>query len=176
MGKSRVAPLKSVSIPRMELIAATMASRMDTFWKRELHMQLQPSVFWCDSTTVLKYIKNETSRFRTFVANQVSEVSQWRYVNTTSNPADSASRGLRVDVFIKNITWLSGPEYLLHPEQDWPVNPDQSKLLPDDPEVKVSVLVNAVHCSEQEDVTSRLINHFSSWTRLRKSVAWILRL
>ncbi|XP_046873085.1 uncharacterized protein LOC124465379 [Hypomesus transpacificus] len=182
MGKSRVAPLKSVSIPRMELIAATMASRMDTFWKRELHMQLQPSVFWCDSTTVLKYIKNETSRFRTFVANRVSEilevsqVSQWRYVNTTSNPADSASRGLCVDVFIKNITWLSGPEYLLHPEQDWPVNPDQSKLLPDDPEVKVSVLVNTVHCSEQEDATSRLINHFSSWTRLRKSVAWILRL
>lgn len=74
MGKSRVAPLKSITIPHMELTAATMASRMDTFWKKELHMQLQPSVFWSDSTSVLKYIKNETSRFRTFVANRVSEI------------------------------------------------------------------------------------------------------
>lgn len=182
MGKSRVAPLKPITIPRMELTAATMASRMDTFWKRELHMQLQPSVFWSDSTSVLKYIKNETSRFRTFVANRVSEilkvsqVSQWRYVNTTINPADLASRGSCADAFLKNKTWLSGPEYLLHPEQDWPVNPDHtSKLLPDDPEVRVSVTVNAVHSSEVSDATTRLICHFSSWIRLRKSVAWILR-
>ncbi len=45
MGKSRVAPLKSVSIPRMELTAATMASRLDTFWKGELYMDLKESVF-----------------------------------------------------------------------------------------------------------------------------------
>lgn len=84
MGKSRIAPLKTVSIPRMELTAATMASRMDTLWRKELHMQLHDSIFWRDSTSVLKYIKNETSRFRIFVANRVSEIlklsqaSQWR--------------------------------------------------------------------------------------------------
>lgn len=66
------------------------------------------------------------SRFRTFVSNRVSEIlktshsSQWRYVNTSSNPADVASRGLKVDVkivdvFLKNETWLSGPTYVLHP-------------------------------------------------------------
>lgn len=99
MGKSRVAPLNSVSIPRLKLTAAIMASLRDTFWKRELHMQFQSSVFWSDSTSVLKYIKNETSRFLTFVANRVSEilkisqVSQWTHMNTTSNPADLASRG-----------------------------------------------------------------------------------
>lgn len=165
----------------MELTAATMASRMDTFWKRELHMRLQPSLFWTDSTSVLKYIRNETSRFRTFVANRVSEIlkasqaSQWRYVSTTSNPADVASRGLKVDAFLKNKTWPSGPEYLLHPEQDWPANPDRSsELLPDDPEVKVSVTVNAMQGSEV-DATTRLMNHFSSWTHLKRAVAWILR-
>lgn len=63
MGKSRVAPIKSITIPRMELIAATMASRMDVLWKKELHLKLQDSVFWTDSASVLKYIKNETSRF-----------------------------------------------------------------------------------------------------------------
>lgn len=64
MGKSRVAPLKSVTIPRMELIATTMASRMDVLWRTELQMDLVDSVFWTDSESVLKYIRNETSRYK----------------------------------------------------------------------------------------------------------------
>lgn len=70
MGKSRVAPLKPVTIPRMELTAAVVAARMDKLWRKELRLQLQDSVFWTDSTSVLKYIKNETSRFRVFVVNR----------------------------------------------------------------------------------------------------------
>lgn len=137
-----MSPLKSISIPRMELTAATMASCLDTFWKRELHMSLKELMFWTDSTFVLEYIKNETSRFRTFIANRVSEIlkvsqpSQWRLVNTLTNPADVASRGLKADVFLRAETWLSGPAYLLHPEQDWPASPDcLVKLLPGDPKV-----------------------------------------
>lgn len=57
MGKSRVAPLKPVTIPRMELTAALVAARMDKLWRRELRMELQDSVFWSDSTSVLKYQK-----------------------------------------------------------------------------------------------------------------------
>ena len=69
MGKARVAPLKSVTIPRMELTAATVAVRMDQMMQEEIELQLEPSVFWTDSTSVLKYINNETSRFTTFVTN-----------------------------------------------------------------------------------------------------------
>lgn len=61
MSKARVAPLKSPTIPRMELNAATLASRMDKLWKRDLRMELQDSVFWTDSTAVLKYIQNKSS-------------------------------------------------------------------------------------------------------------------
>lgn len=182
MGKARVTPLKAVSIPRLELTAATMASRMDTYWKKELHMPLQESVFWTDSTSVLKYIRNQTSRFRIFVANIVSEIlkvsqpAQWRYVNTSSNPADAASRGLNTDVFLKNTIWLSGPPYLILPEQEWPANPDDpGGLLPDDPEVKDCVAVNAVSGSEKVDATADFIQYFSSWTALKRAVAWILR-
>lgn len=74
MGKSRVAPLKTVTTPCMELTAAVVAARMDKLWRRELMMELKDSVFWSDSTSILKYIKNETSRFRVFVANRVSEI------------------------------------------------------------------------------------------------------
>lgn len=119
MGKSRVAPMKCVTIPRMELIAATMTSRMDVLWKKELHLQLQYSVFWTDNASVLKYIKNETTRFRVFVANRVTEIlkashaSQWRYIDSARNPADVASRGSAVDVFLKNKTWTAGPDFIL---------------------------------------------------------------
>lgn len=74
MGKARVASLKCVTIPRMALFAATMASRMDMLWKRELKMDLLDYVFWTDSTSVLKYNSNETSRFKVFVANSISHI------------------------------------------------------------------------------------------------------
>lgn len=73
MGKARVAPLKPVTIPHLELTAATMAGRVDRMLRRELDLNLAGSVFWTDSTAVLKYV-NETTRFRTFVANRISEI------------------------------------------------------------------------------------------------------
>lgn len=85
IGKARVAPLKQVTIPRLELTAAVLAVKVDIMLRRELQLQLNKSTFWTDSTTVLKYITNETKRFRTFVANRISfvrdatDVSQWRY-------------------------------------------------------------------------------------------------
>ena len=181
MGKSRVTPLKPVTIPRMELIAAVVAARMDTLWRKELKLQLQDSVFWSDSTSVLKYIKNQTSRFRIFVANRVTEIlkmseaSQWRYVSTAHNPADLASRGMRAELFLKNETWISGPSFLMQEEETWPVNPDNlGELPPGDPEVKVSAAVVSVE--QEEDAVLRLINRSSSWKRLTRVMAWILRL
>lgn len=129
MSKARVTPLRPITSPVLELTAATLAGRMDKFWKRELKMKLQDSVFWTDSTSVLKYIQNETSRFKCFVANRVaeirsvSEIRQWRYANSSNNPADLSSRGLKVDSFIKNQIWISGPSFLVQPQELWPVDP-----------------------------------------------------
>lgn len=69
LGKSRVAPLKQVTIPRMELTAATIAVKMDRMLRQELQINLEDSNFWTDSTTVLRYIENDSTRFKTFVAN-----------------------------------------------------------------------------------------------------------
>ncbi|XP_064639538.1 uncharacterized protein LOC135495058 [Lineus longissimus] len=100
MGKARVAPLKQNTIPRLELTAATVSARVDSLLKEELDLSTTDSIFWTDSMSVIKYIRNTTSRFQTFVANRIamihwrSEPHQWRYVDTNSNPADDASRGL----------------------------------------------------------------------------------
>ena len=183
MGKARVAPLKPATIPRMELTAATMASRMDTLLRRELQMELADSVFWTDSTSVLKYINNKTARFRTFVANRVativkvSSTRQWRYVNSINNPADMASRGLTVKSFLKKPRWVSGPQFLLCHQEEWPQNPDCLAEISDkDSEVR-SMTVNAAQVtSEEVDATTRFIHHYSSWTCLKKAAAYMLRL
>ncbi|KAL7852949.1 hypothetical protein SRHO_G00187340 [Serrasalmus rhombeus] len=71
LGKSRVTPLKPVTVPCLELTVATIAVKMDKLMKRKLRMDLKDSVLWTDSTTVLRYIDNDGARFKTFVANSV---------------------------------------------------------------------------------------------------------
>lgn len=181
MGKARVAPLKPVTIPRMELTAATVAARVDKMMLTELELEvpLERSVFWTDSTSVLKYINNETTRFHTFVANRVtairaaSEAFQWRYVNTALNPADCASRGASANMFLKNTAWIAGPDFVKQPESTWPDMPDNT-LAAEDPEVRRVAIVNSL--STEEDTVSQLISHFSDWHRLKRSVAWILKI
>lgn len=65
VGKSRVAPLKLVTIPRMELTVAVIAVKMDKMLQCELQLQLKESRFWTDSVTVLKYIGNNAARYKT---------------------------------------------------------------------------------------------------------------
>lgn len=72
LGKARVAPLKQVTIPRLELTAAVPAVRVDTMLKAEIQLHLKKSCFWTDSTSVLKFIRNEDKRFHTFVTNRIS--------------------------------------------------------------------------------------------------------
>ena len=100
MGKARLAPIEAVTIPRLELTAATVSVRLGEIVKKELDESLDIVHYHTDSVTVLRYISNDQKRFQVFVANRVqtihnlSDPSQWKYVDTKENPADDASRGL----------------------------------------------------------------------------------
>ncbi|KAL7880992.1 hypothetical protein SRHO_G00032460 [Serrasalmus rhombeus] len=65
LGKSRVPPLKAITIPRLELAATALLVKVDRMLRRELHVDLKASVFWTDSQTVLKNIANDSARFKT---------------------------------------------------------------------------------------------------------------
>ena len=181
MGKSRVAPLKQVTIPRLELTAAVIAVKVDKMLQEELQIPLQPSIFWTDSTTVLRYIDNRTARFKTFVANRIALIqeatkpSQWRYVRTSQNPADQATRGMKVKSFIEDDRWIKGPQFLLWPESEWPLRPDDEKQgMQEDPEVR-NIAVHTILAEESADPVNKLLQYYSSWDRLKRAVAWILR-
>ena len=91
IGKARVTPLKSVTVPRLELTAAVLSVRISEQLKRELDIGITDEVFWTDSRVVLGYIANSVRRFHVFVANRVQEIQdkssvrQWKYVDTKFN-------------------------------------------------------------------------------------------
>ena len=156
---------------------------MDQMLRRELQVPLQDSIFWTDSTTVLRYIGNQHSRFKTFVAYRVTVIrehshsSQWHYVKSAENPADQASRGMRVRDFIEGKTWLQGPGFLLQSQEDWLELPYMMDIAVDDPEVK-SCAVGVKEDAPQQQALSlnKLIANFSDWTRIKRAVAWLLKL
>ncbi|XP_063050269.1 uncharacterized protein LOC134445113 [Engraulis encrasicolus] len=180
MGKSRVAPLKQMTMPRLELTAAMLAVRVDKLLRTELQLTLESSVFWTDSTAVLKYIRNENKRYKTFVANRVhtiremTEVKQWRYIETKLNPADCASRGCKASALTQSTTWLSGPHFLRKQNSEWPRSDIDTQAFDGDAEVKRDVVVMATTINQNP--THNFIQYHSNWSKLIRAVAWMLRL
>ena len=105
MGKTRNAPIKDWTIPRLLLRAAVLSVRLSNSILRELDLQVDETFFWADSVPSLQYVKNQTRRFQTFVANGVAEIhvttspEQWHHVSCSMNPADDGSRGITVQHF-----------------------------------------------------------------------------
>ena len=181
MGKACVAPVKTMTIPRLELTAATVSVRVGEMIAKELDEPAESKTYWTDSTTVLKYIRNDKKRFHVFVANRVQTIrdatspDQWRYVGTDINPADVSSRGMKGYELSKQHLWITGPNFLWPPECEWPQPPgDMDDVSHNDPEVK-KVLVHNMDVEEKVDLLKRLAR-FSEWQRMKKSIAWILHL
>ena len=176
LGKTKVAPLKQVSVPRLELAAATLAAKMANTIKQELSFEFNEIYFWTDSTVVLRYIKCETSRFQTFVANRVTMIREgtkgaiWRYVDSELNPADDCTRARQ------STRWLNGPAFLYQRESVWPRNP---LLNTEDISVlKIKKFVHITGCEIDNGSKTKLgemFERFSSWVRLKKAIGWLLK-
>ena len=182
MGKSRQTPQKSVTIPRLELSAAVVATRLNKMMQHELDVALEEEFFWTDSTCVLSYITNKEKRFQTFVANRITTIhegsrpDQWNYVDTDSNPADDASRGLSAEDIIHQSRWINGPPFLWEAEDRWPKRPEISvEIKEDDPEVKRERKTFSIASTVEADFLNRAVQSCSSWYKLKKLMAWILR-
>ena len=125
MGKARVTPKKMVSIPRLELAAATISVNIGDLLKNELEYEDIKDHYWTDSKVVLGFISNESRRFHTYVANRVQLIhehttpSQWHYVETALNTADEGSRGTSPKDFVEKSEWIKGPDFLKEPVESW---------------------------------------------------------
>ena len=173
-------PLKPVNIPRLELTAALVSSKISYTLRKELEYEEVKETFWTDSKTVLGYINNDARRFHVFVGNRVQEIrektspDQWRYVGTKSNPADIASRGAGAQELIDGSLWWNGPEFLWNSHEDWDPVDNIPSIPPDDPETK-KITVRATQVEEPSSLLERL-KYFSSWHRAKIAIAICLRL
>ncbi|UYV69947.1 hypothetical protein LAZ67_7001295 [Cordylochernes scorpioides] len=125
--KARVAPLKKLTIPKLELKGCVLGTRFAVLLRSELRLpKVDREVFWSDSKTVLAWIRSEAGRYKEFVANRVGEIQEatkgtdWRWVPTSDNPADIATRFETEISFKPTYMWYTGPEFLKIPEEEWP--------------------------------------------------------
>ncbi|GFT28340.1 integrase catalytic domain-containing protein [Trichonephila clavipes] len=114
--KSRVATLKTLTIPRLELSACLLLSKLIRKVINALKMNLSQVILFSDSTIALSWIKTPPHLLKTFVANRVAKIQEltvnfsWHHISSENNPADLVSRGLSVSDLINSPLWWKGPD------------------------------------------------------------------
>ncbi|XP_038045171.1 uncharacterized protein LOC119719752 [Patiria miniata] len=148
MARSRVAPKRQLSMPRLELSAALAGAQLADLVQKELTLPLDEVILWSDSTTVLTWLQSESCRYKVFVGTRVAEiqtltdVDKWRYVDTKNNPADDLTRGKTLVDLSQANRWRDGPSFLRSSPDTWPAHP--STQTEDPSEFKKSTFCGAV--------------------------------
>ena len=121
MSKSRLAPVnqKAKSIPKLKLQAALIAPCLRVKIGNELKIPVRETSMWADSEVVLHYLNYEDQNFGVYIAHRVNEIlkntnkTEWYYVSTNSNVANSTTRYQDFRQLLSNIVWFQGPKFLL---------------------------------------------------------------
>ena len=177
MAKSRLAPIKTVTLPRLELDSARCGARLAGLVVHELDLPIERVLYWSDSTLTLQYIKNKRHRMKSRVSNRVTEILEsstaedWSHVPGNVNPADILTRGVADPERLMKNRWFKGAEFLEKDEDEWP-KADVNELDPEDVEVKRSPIFTGMALIEVERINWVKI---SSWIRLLRVAAWVQR-
>lgn len=179
--KSRIAPVKTVTLPRLELcamhLAATLTKKTTLIFEHKL--TIDSVNLWTDSQIALHWIRSHPSRWSVFVSNRVSKIQelsqnwQWYHVKSADNPADLLSRGVLPQNIVKSKLWWTGPHFL-HVS-----NPDLSSFIPDfdlvNPSEERKVMFVSVEENSHNCFWNKLFSRFSTMSRLHRTVAFLLR-
>ncbi len=172
--RSRVAPVRQLTIPRLELMGAVLGYRLGLRTKKALRVDVDSTTWWTDSSTVLHWLRAEATLFSAFVANRKEEIregslpSEWRHVPGSLNPADDGSRGIPATELNVEHRWFEGPEFLKKNSVMWPAG---SEPIPDEDALEIvhSILVGVITAEELE--IDRIIVSSTDLPGLERGVA-----
>uniref|UniRef100_A0A8D8XDY8 Integrase catalytic domain-containing protein n=1 Tax=Cacopsylla melanoneura TaxID=428564 RepID=A0A8D8XDY8_9HEMI len=178
--KTRVAPVKPVTIPRLELTAChLLASVIESLEPLRKSLNIQTLHLFSDSMVALSWLRTPAHLLKTFVANRVVGIldltlpSQWHHISTDINPADLGSRGCFPSQIVSNTLWWHGPSFLLDPIDEWPIQVSPSLSLDQVPELKSQPVLSAA--VSVNPIDGSLLERFSSFSRAQRILAWCLR-
>ena len=173
--RSRVAPLKNISIPRLELLACCIRARLANTVIRDLRLDNIKKFHWSDSMDVLYWITKE-GPWGIFVENRVKEIrklsspNSWNFVPGHLNPADLPSRGCSMSSLVKSEWWL-GPPWLLQLEENWP----KFNVYPIMNTVNSEKWIIIVAVTNLENNETKFYNRYSSYPKIIRIIGWIFR-
>lgn len=171
--KTKVAPLKPLSIPRLELQAAMIGSRLINSLCTSLNLQIKQRFLWVDSSTVLAWLRSDSRRYHPFVAFRIGEilslttVNEWHKIRSKRNVADEATKWGSGPQFDPESRWYKGPSFLWESEEDWPAEEQHSVTTVD---LRASFL--HVHVVKELIID---VDRFSTWERLVRTIAYVQR-
>uniref|UniRef100_A0A182EUR5 Integrase_H2C2 domain-containing protein n=2 Tax=Onchocerca ochengi TaxID=42157 RepID=A0A182EUR5_ONCOC len=178
--KSRIAPIKEISIPKLELLSILIGVRAGQFVLNQLWCREKDITVWSDAKCALFWVKNESKLLPRFVQKRAEEIRnshfKLRYLPSSQNPADMAMRGISPTKLHYNKLWWNGPYWLVKDPSQWPNGEFNYNAEDEITQVVMSNLAKAiVHNYEEDKIQFIEAHRFSKWAKVIRVTVWILR-
>ncbi|KAI5732210.1 hypothetical protein M8J77_023385 [Diaphorina citri] len=182
--RTKVAPIKTLTIPKLELSAALLlANLLKSLDPLIQNLKISQTYLFSDSTIVLGWLKTPPYLLNTFVSNRVQQIlevtspSSWFHIKSGENSADVASRGCYPSKILSNDLWWHGPPFLKFPVSEWPCSSSEevTQELSNLPEMKAPPCMSLKTQLASSEYLTQYLSKFSSLLKLQRVFAWILR-